>query len=312
MRLNKDVYLWKMNIKTASKEGVDPFLFCKSKNILGSGWPLKDENGNKIRPKDIENCEKLGRIQYDGSRGFVSSIHAFKELEPDDLIWTRNDGVYYLCRVMSKWRYEDRQEYLNADVVNIVDVEFVEIGTIENVPGKVINCFRSQSTIQRIRGYDTEKYDVNPALIASMQIYNNKKGVNLYDVKPLSNENILDMFLPEDVEEIISLYLQIKKNYLIYTSSNKLDTQTYEFVMTSKDGSHLCYAQVKTGRVPLDGNDYIHLTKNGDKVYLFAVSQEYYNVGDPNIIAIDKDEIVDFIYNNKAIMPQRIKMWLEK
>ena len=44
------------------------------------------------------------------------------------------------------------------------------------------------------------------------------------------------MFLPEDVEEVISLYLKFEKNYLIYSSSNKLDTQTYEFVIDSRDG----------------------------------------------------------------------------
>lgn len=143
-----------------------------------------------------------------------------------------------------------------------------------------------------------------------MKIYNEKKKISYYNVEPIDRKNILDLFLPEDVEEVKSLYLQAEKNYLIYSSSNKLDTQTYEFVMVSRDGSHLCYAQVKTGNVPLDGNDYVHLTEDGNKVYLFTVSQQYCNVDDANVISLDKNKIIDFIYNKKTIMPQRIKMWL--
>ncbi|WP_291637426.1 hypothetical protein [Clostridium sp.] len=307
--MSRETYLWKMNVKTDCIKGVDPFEFCKTNSILGCGWRLKDKNGGRITPKDIEECEKLGRQQHN-TRGFIVSIHALKEIEKDDLIWTRHRGIYYICRVTGKWRHDNRDANYDADVLNIIDVEFVEVGTIENVPGKVINSFRARSTIQRIHGYTENGESINPALVATMKIYNDKKKTNYYDVKPMIKKNILDMFLPEDVEEIISLYLQFEKKYLIYSSSNKIDTQTYEFVMTSRDGGHLCYAQVKTGNVSLDGDDYVHLTKKGNKVYLFTVSQKYYNTDNVNIIPLEKNEIIDFIFKNKVIMPQRINMWL--
>lgn len=119
------------------------------------------------------------------------------------------------------------------------------------------------------------------------------------------------MFLPEDVEEIVSLYLQLEKNYLIYSSSNKVDTQTYEFVMVSRNGEHRCYAQVKTGNEPLDCKKYEHLISKGNKVYLFTVSQEYKNNNNKNIITLGKNDIIDFIYNNQKIMPERIQRWLK-
>ncbi len=307
--MNKDIYLWKMNIKTDSSNGVDPFVFCKNNNILGFGWQLENDNGDRISPKDIDECEYLGRLQYQ-SKGFVVSIHAFKEMEIDDLIWVRKNGIYYICRALSKWRYNNNDENCEADVVNIIDVEFVEVGTIESVPGKVVNAFRARSTIQRIHGNTENGKSINPALAATMKIYDEKTKTNYYNVDSIDRKNILEMFLPEDVEEVISLYLQYEKNYLIYSSSNKLDTQTYEFVMVSRDASHLCYAQVKTGNVSLDGNEYIHLTANRNKIYLFAVSQQYTNVDNANIIPLEKNQIIEFIYNKKTIMPERIKMWL--
>ena len=115
--------------------------------------------------------------------------------------------------------------------------------------------------------------------------------------------------LAEDVEEIISLYLQLEKNYLIYTSTNKIDTAKYEFVMTSRDGKEKCYTQVKTGNEVLDPKDYQNLTENSNKVYLFALGG-YIGKNINNIICLKKDEILDFILKNKEILPNRIKYWI--
>ena len=57
------------------------------------------------------------------------------------------------------------------------------------------------------------------------KIYNKKQGEKIYDVKEI--KDFLNFLLAEDVEEIISLYLQLEKNYLIYTSTNKIDTAKY-------------------------------------------------------------------------------------
>ena len=50
------------------------------------------------------------------------------------------------------------------------------------------------------------------------------------------------------------------------------------------------------------------MTANGDKVYLFTVGGEYYNTAGMEII--DKNVLVDFIYQHKNIMPGRIQQWL--
>lgn len=296
-----------MNIKTASKKGIDSFMFCLERGILGFGWPLKDVNGKKI--KDIEEYEKLGKIQYK-SKGLSTAINAFKKIEIDDLVWTRHQGIYYLCRVEGKWRYESDNANYDADVVNVIPVKFIKVGTVENVPGKVVNAFRARSTIQKIHGYKKNNTYVNPALILSMKIYNEKSKTEYYEVPELDKNDILESLLPEDVEEIVSLYLQYEKNYLLYSSSNKIDTQKYEFVMVSRDGTHLAYAQVKTGNVLLDGREFEHLLEGDNKIYLFTSSENYKNINNDNIKIISKNDLINFLYNNLKIMPNRIRMWL--
>lgn len=296
---DKDIYLWRTTVKTASQDG-KAFEFCLQNNILGVGWCLRDPNDQPYVPASIEECEQKGREQYDSSRGFVVAIHALKEMAVDDLIWTRHNGIYYLCRVLSTWKYNCDAAHVYEDVINYVDVEFHEIGTVEMVPGKVVNSFRASAALQRIKGDIQLKY--------SEHLYNTITGTQFYPDQAVKKEELLDFLQPEDVEEVVSLYLQLEKGYLIYSSTNKLDTQTYEFVAVAKGGSHKAYPQVKTGNVSLDGDDYRELTTGGDKVFLFTVHGEYRNTSGMDII--DQNTLIDFIYQHKDIMPGRIKQWL--
>ena len=304
--MDKSINLYKIVIKPDSEKGLNPFQFCIDNQILGCGWRLYDDADHTIIPKSLEENEKLGRLQYPNRKGLIQVIHSMKEIKNDDLIWTRNQGIYYLCRVMETWHYGDTVEHRRNDLLNILGVEFIKVGTVDKVPGKVVNSFRARSAIQRIHGSD-EKH---PSLEASKRIYNEMSGKLYYNVTPKIKENVLELLLPEDMEEVISLYLQIEKNYLIYTSTNKIDTEKYEFVAVARDGTHTCYPQVKTGNVALNFTKYDELAQNGNKVILFATSQNYIMNSNPDIIALSKAEIIDFMYSNKVILPERIQIWM--
>ena len=81
--------------------------------------------------------------------------------------------------------------------------------------------------------------------------------------------------------------------------------------MISRDGKEKCYTQVKTGNIKLDPEDYINLTENNVKVYLFTL-EGYKRENINNVICLKKKEILDFIKNNKEILPSRIKYWMEE
>lgn len=303
--LSEDTNLWKIVIKTASEDGKD-FEFCKKNNIVGVGWCLTDEDDNLYVPKDIDDAIRVARLEhnYKGKKGCITALNALKEIKVNDLIWTRYGGIYYICRVLSKWKYCNDEEHRKEDVCHFVDVEYVEVGTIDKIPGRITNCFRSRSSIQRI--HDDSHIMTN----ITKDMYNKLTGKNFYETIQYGKNDILDILQPEDVEEVVSLYLQVSKNYLVYTSTNKLDTQKYEFVAVARDGSHYCYPQVKTGNERLDGNIYKDLAVNGNKVILFATSEGYSNVDGVNIIALTRKEMMDFIMANKAIMPHRIAQWM--
>lgn len=73
-----------------------------------------------------------------------------------------------------------------------------------------------------------------------------------------------------------------------------------------------CFPQVKTGGESLNGNKYKHLATNGNKIYLFAVSQKYNNINGENIIGLDKKELLAFVYSHVNLMPERIRLWINE
>ena len=296
-------YVYRIHIRPESAVTQNPFDFCKKNNILGIGWRLDEKNLEKFKEEsNFENYKKLVLEQYNKDNGLKKVINCYSEIEEDDLIWARDrDNIFYICRVTNKWQYSYEHANDVNDIFSYFPVEYVRVGTIEEVPGKVVNSFRPNATLQRIHGKSIFEM--------TKKIYNRKLGNKSYRVEEI--EDFLNFLLAEDVEEIISLYLQLEKNYLIYTSTNKIDTAKYEFVMTSKDGKEKCYTQVKTGNEILVPEDYVNLTENNNKVYLFTLGG-YKGKDIDNVVCLTKDEILDFILKNKEILPSRIKYWIDE
>ena len=296
-------YIYRIHLKPQNDKKENPFKFCKQKSIVGIGWPLDKENLEKFKKEsNFENYKKLVLEQYNKDTGLKKAINCYSEIEKDDLIWARDrDNIFYICRGTGKWEYSYENDNKVNDIFSYFSVEYVKVGTVEEVPGKVVNSFRANATLQRIHGKSIFEM--------TKKIYNKKSNNKLYEIKKI--EDFLNFLLPEDVEEIVSLYLQLEKNYLIYTSTNKINTAKYEFVMISRDGKEKCCIQVKTGNTTLDPENYIHLTENNVKVYLFTL-EGYKRENINNVICLKKEEILDFIKNNKEILPSRIKYWMEE
>jgi hypothetical protein len=73
---------------------------------------------------------------------------------------------------------------------------------------------------------------------------------------------------------------------------------------------HKAYAQVKTGNVTLNGDEYLQLVKTNEKVYLFTVGGEYIHTSHRGIEVINHSTIFDFLFANPTLFPDRIQVWL--
>ena len=296
--------IWRLNIKPGnSSSHQDAFEYCIKNKIIGGGWGLDDgpycSDVKSIFNNHLNRSIKtVGKDDQWNENTLKPFFNAMNRIQKNDLVWIRNKGIYYICRIDGEWEYDSNEILNRLDIHNFYHADIQEVGTLDAVPGKVANSFIPSRTLQAIYGDDIKEY--------SKKVYNSQLGNVMYKVNDISLKYSLEMLHPEDLEELISLYLQVEKGYLLYSSTNKIDTQTYEFVMVKNDGSHRAYTQVKSGNSDtLDGNDYKELV-NPNIMYLY--SSKCINCDNQFTIRINEDELLRFVKNHESILPRRIKL----
>lgn len=249
-------------------------------------------------------------------------MNVIESMKENDLIWTRRNNTYYICRITSNEKYhcpknkEKLLEYLKNRKINItyeeaqkndiwhfVEGEFYEVGTEEAVLGTIVNSMKIGGTTQRI-----EK-NKETVLEFSKRVFNEKYQKDYYKIDKVKDKwsffwsGIHD----EELEELVGLYLQVKMGYGIYTSTCKNDTKQYEFVLFEKDTGRKVYLQVKEHDINLE--DYNDITKN-NLLYIFSNNNTIYE-DKANVITITRTELQTFIEENRRILPNKIIKWLK-
>ncbi len=165
--------LWRIHIKPAAK-GRNPRKLCLEGGVLGVGWPV--ETGAKSL--SWEEYYGLGKEAYkeQGYNSWRTAVNALrKRMQTGDLCWTRDyDGCYYLAMVTGPWEYRNDPVHLEADVVNIRPCLWVKVGTVDEVPGKVLSSFIPPRAVQRIDDATSVAY--------SMFLYNRLSGKDEYEI----------------------------------------------------------------------------------------------------------------------------------
>ena len=285
--------IWRVNIKT---DGIDPQRFCFSNEFVGIGWRID----NIIDNTDWDTYEKEARLKYNDATNWRKAINVIKHrMRLNDLCWSRNaNNEYYLGRIIGDWEYLLTEESRVADVINIRRCKWLKVGAEDNFPGKIVNCFRAPGTIQII--------DNKTALEYSKKYYNDNSNDYRFDLEKSYND-IFDLLSAEDCEDVVGIYLQ-QQGYLIIPSSCKKNTMKSEFTLLNKESGQKAIIQVKSGKVPLNRDDYAYFS---GEVFLFAASQNYKGNEHKNIHCISKKVMEEFMRNNNLLLPGRIRNWLK-
>ncbi len=269
------------------------FSYCLDNNLLGVGWQGKSQKNNlnweeyKESALEAYEAKELKQVEY-----------LRKNVKKNDLIWTRGTkGDYYLGKVLSGWEYYSNEIARKADIVNIVRCELKKI-EIDEVPGKVIACFRPPRTIQAIRNKTALQY--------SMYLWNKLTGTECYSLEKHC-KNVFSLLDSEETEDVIAIYLQTE-GWIIIPNSRKADTMSYEFYLIHNKTKERSIVQVKTGHTQLDPRTW----KQGKKVFLFQSNGKYSCTSeDVNIVCIDPEKIKSFMQNNIKLLPSKIVYWMD-
>lgn len=305
--------VWRLQTKTG---GGKIAKYCLENNVAAIGWSLK-ETDQQIREsiQDFETYEKYASSAYKNINNVKRLVY---RVQKDDIIWIRDAGKYYFARVKEEpskcWRFDSSEEAKQLDVSNqLVNMEWYPVSENadeSSVPGAITTAFIPSATLQKIDNEMVQKY--------SKMLYNkiakdDKDGFQ-YEQPDISlkERDFYALLQPEDVEDLLCLWLYKEKGYVCIPSSNKKSTERYECVLINPQSDSLehIYIQVKKGTEKLDADKFADL--NGE-VYLLSTEGQVYNCDKyDNIIKVDPKEIFEFATDdsNLSYIPESIQKWI--
>ncbi len=265
--------------------------YCLENNILALGWSPYEYG--------IENIANFKEYLTSASgewkdSAFHTAINAIRNIQIGELCWTQIDGVYYLGKINdTEPHYEYNKYYPYIGPYRMCVWKKCHM---DEVPGDIIRGLIGGKTLQRVGGEISRLY--------SEFIYDGSKSK--------INKGFADLLHPIDVEDLLGIYLQVEKGYILYPSTSKNDTAEYEFMLMQKDSKKRAVVQCKTGNTPITDNSVL-LSKNFSDfdVYLTAIYGDYPKTNHPNIHIVKIEELDIFARNYREILPRRIQKFLE-
>lgn len=271
------------------------FDYCLKASVLGLGWQTESQNNNvsweeyETEATEIYGSGELSRVRY-----------LKNNIEANDIIWTRDtEGNYYIGKVLSEWEYYSNRDAQDADIVNIVRCELKKVLSVDDVPGKVVACFRPSKTIQAIRDETASNY--------SKYLWNKLNGKEFYSLPKVNYKNVYSFLGSEETEDVVFIYLQMQ-GWVVIPNSRKGDTMSYEFYLINRKTKEKAIVQVKTGHTALSPKDW---SSWKEKVFLFQASGLYNGSSVGNVVCLKPNEIESFMYANKEMLPSNISHWLD-
>lgn len=319
MNTKSEINVWRLNLHTNKgvEKHIKTFNYCEENEFVGTGWKTQKGLMNCTQDIEFENRLEEAKKDFDNPNGFKSAMRVFKNMKPDDLIWTRKNNTYYLCRVKEiakDFMIGDRSPEVENDIYDIwhyVPCEFIKIGTEENVIGAIVRSF-NMGVACHIRGRGKE--DIVREF--SKKTYNEYTGKNYYSIKEPKNnwDYFWECMGALEIEEIVGLYMQMKLGYGIYTSTNKKDTKEYEYILFKRDNpKEKSKLQVKTSNINLDEYNI------GDMPFYFFTTGNYWKNQkivsqnqlnklqmEKRIIIITKEELIKFAKENQKLLPYKL------
>lgn len=188
-----DINIWRFNLHTheGAEKQKETFEYCEQNKIIGTGWrtDIRLMSSKDEYIPDKEFYHRLDSLSFSNQKGFKNAMKSLREMKKDDLIWTRKNNCYYICRVTENARdfmpgeREKTIEDRCYDIWHYVPCEYVKIGTEDNVIGKIVRSF-NMGVVCHIRGRGKE----NIVKEFSKKTYNQYTGKEYYKIeKPKIN-----------------------------------------------------------------------------------------------------------------------------
>lgn len=290
------MYLFRVHIRPqgGTADNKETFAYCLKEQLLGVGWRTESNKNTTV----WEDYFSEATLIHDNLN---VCKYIKKWVSKNDLVWTRDtEGNYYLAKVLSGWEYwvSDEAKEKDIDIANIFRCEIIKVD-IDDVPGKVVACFRPTRTLQEIANLVALEY--------SKALWNKISKTNCYEIDKTKISDVFSMLDDEETEDLVFLYLQTQGWYVL-PNSRKADTMSFEYLCINPKTGEVVGTQVKTGAASINKDNY---QASSCRVFLFQPNNCYEGNNHNNIIVISRETILEFIAQNKQWLPKVIRHKLE-
>jgi hypothetical protein len=117
------------------------------------------------------------------------------------------------------------------------------------------------------------------------------------------------MLDPFDVEDLVYVYLQAVRDWLVLPASRNTSTATYEYVLVHRTTRQLAIAQVKTGASAVQMNRLSRAAGEDHVAFAYSTEGRYEGSGDGRITVIGDEDLLSFVSNCPQLLPPRVRRW---
>ena len=157
--------LMRINLKPAAGQ-TDPRQLCLDRGVVGVGWAVDDVDIDQELGLSWEEYCRRAREKYGATWGAVATLH---DLPRGSVMWTRTGygrekTRFYVGMIIGNWKYCVKDnEAQDADIVNVRQTSWVEVGGYAAVPPGIAKAF-TPSTLQAMRDPEAVRFSENLAI----------------------------------------------------------------------------------------------------------------------------------------------------
>lgn len=305
---------WKLSINPDSKKGFNAFKRCQEKSLLGLGWHHAYLLG---KPANLLEAKKLVKDKW---KKWPYQLQYFLEdMEVNDHVWIHKNGKYYLCKPTDNHvLYGDAidPDYASYDLGHARKATWVMVPD-KFVTGSIQRGVIAQRTIQKIVITDKEAEFNNYIFTRLQQNPNWEPVIDMDELKKslvkISAQELFSLLSPDDLEDVISAYLQ-ENGWTLIKSTCFRSKPKFEFSMLNKRGE-VAHIQVKSGKSPnpLEPENYKDYANNQNLIYLFSTNRHPYpGNGVQNVHTIEQGSLFKWVLSNlwAITLPLKCRLWI--
>jgi hypothetical protein len=269
---------------------------CRSRGLAALGWGVRRKGSRDVVLQQIQE-------EYPGTPRHT--VQRFMDAQDGSLIWTlHTDGTYCIGKFVGPWYYDDTSAAADLDCYQVRPVEWAPTKLdVSQVPGAVIRAFSGRgSSFSRIHDPGARRY--------SHFRFEVLMGRTTRVPSSTPEEVLQSLLHPWDVEDLVALYLQVVRKFLILPASRQTGTAGYEYVLIDLNSRRQVIVQVKTGDSSVD---LVRLASaaGSERLAIAFSTRGLYKGQDSRVEKLTNQEILKFMEDYRSILPDKIRGWLD-